>query len=121
MACLVKKFSFFSVPKPAPVLFIAGDSDNDDTSDYVFNTATAKATVTTNSAAPSQRIQEIPHTCTHFGAGKSGNHSFGIGSHWVVCTAVDDRFGVGERAISRCQFEIRVKGLFGSYDGFRRL
>lgn len=101
------------VTKPS-VLFTAGD----DTGDYVEDGHDVSLSAVTMSAQDgdddrarrgqhSRRLYEIPHTCSHFG--NASNHTFALGSHWVVCTAVDDRFH-GDRAVSRCQFEIRVIG-----------
>jgi hypothetical protein len=99
-------------------LFIAGDDDSDGYENSMDYTAATTAVDAAAAAAgdvgdPSQRRQrrlhEIPHTCTHFG--DASNHSFALGSHWVVCTAADGRFH-SDRAVSRCQFEIRVNGSF---------
>lgn len=51
--------------------------------------------------------QTLDHTCSHYG-NASTNHSFALGTHRVVCTARDHRYG--NHAVAHCEFDIHVIG-----------
>ena len=52
-------------------------------------------------------LRTLPHTCSHYG-NASTNHSFALGTHRVVCTSRDRRYG--NQAVARCEFDIHVIG-----------
>ena len=52
-------------------------------------------------------LRTLEHTCSHYG-NASTNHSFALGTHRVLCTSRDRRYG--NHAVARCQFDIHVIG-----------